>query len=215
MMRRCTAPCPRKPQMTAGYGPLPQLLQSSSLLVTESKEQFDQIRDAFLEEIKPRGMVEHMYVSDVSHLTLEILRLRRARTSIISLALRPALEELVPELLRPSGEYAHHYQEQAEDLAQHWYSNEETREHVRELLGRYGLDESAIEAQAMRKVADSLGLFDRLLASAEARRGRALRGIAEYRNAFAQQLRATSDQIIDGKVLSVEHAKDKEPSAAA
>ena len=127
--------------------------------------------------------------------------------------MRPAVEELLPELLRQAGEYAHHYQDEAQQLAQDWFSNEKTRKQVRELLARYGLDESAIEAQAMRRVADDLGWFDKLLASAEARRERTLRGIAEYR--FAEQLRTSSDRMINRKALAIEHAKENEPSAAA
>jgi len=199
--------------MIARYRPTSQLLQSSFLLITESKDDLDQIREELSAEIKPRRFIDHMYVDEMGYHIWEILRYRRGMTSLIRLAMRSALEELLPELLRQSGEYPHHYQNEAQQLAQDWFSSEKTRKHVRELLARYGLDESAIEAQAMRRVADELDWFDRLLASAEARRERAIRGIAEYR--FAQQLRTSSDRMINRKALAIEHGNDKEPSVAA
>ena len=199
--------------MTARIRPFSQLLQSSFLLITESKDDLDQIRDELRGEMKPRSFIEHMYVDEMGHLVWEVLRYRRGKTNLIRLAMRPALEELLPELLRQSGEYSHHHQDEAQQLAQDWFSNEKTRKQVRELLARYGLDEGAIEAQAMRRVADELGGFDRLLASGEARRERALRGIDEYR--FAQELRTSSDRMINSKALAIEHNKDEEPSAAA
>jgi hypothetical protein len=199
--------------MVARIRPTSHLPQSSFLLITESKDDLDQIRKELHAEMKARSFIEHLYVDEMGYLIWEILRYRRAKTSVIRLAMRPALEELLPGLLRQSGEYSHHYEDEAEQLAQDWFANEQTRKHVRELLARYGLDEGAIEAQAMRRVTNELGWFDRLLASAEARRERALRGIPEYR--FAQQLRTSSHGMINTKVLAIEHDEDEQPSAAA
>jgi hypothetical protein len=190
-----------------------QLLQSTFLLITESKNDLDQIRKELSAEMKPRRFIEHMYVDEMGYHIWEILRYRRGKTNLIRLAMRPALEDLLPELLRQSGEYAHHHRDEAQRLAQDWFSNEKTKKHVRELLARYGLDDSAIEAQAMRRVADELDWFDRLLASAEGRRERALRGITEYR--FARQLRESSDRMINRKALEIEYSTDKKPSVAA
>ena len=55
---------------------------------------------------------------------------------------------------------------------------------VSELLAEYHLDESAIEAEAIRSVSSDLELLDRMLAASEARRNKALRGMADYRQTF-------------------------------
>ena len=47
----------------------------------------------------------------------------------------------------------------------------------------------AIEAQAIITVSSELELINRMLASSEARRNKALRCIAEYRDSLATQLR--------------------------
>jgi hypothetical protein len=41
------------------------LLPKSPLLITESADEFDALRDAFEREIKPRGIIEQMYVHDI------------------------------------------------------------------------------------------------------------------------------------------------------
>jgi len=83
------------------------------------------------------------------------------------------------------------------------------------LLSEFRLDESAVEAEAIKSLAEVLEQIDRLLASLESRRNKALRCIADYRNVFARQLQESSNRIIDGKVLSIENASRKKPSTAA
>ena len=68
-----------------------------------------------------------------------------------------------------------------------------------QLLEEFQLDETAIEAEAVRCSSDQLEQLDRLLASLESRRNKALRCVAEYRGGLARQLRESSDRIIEGK----------------
>ena len=51
----------------------------SPLLITERADDFDNIRDALVEEIKPRGVVEHLYVADMTHLVWETRAFDAAR----------------------------------------------------------------------------------------------------------------------------------------
>src|SRR6266498_4282372 len=73
------------------------LLPKSPLLITESADEFDAVRDAFEQEIKPHGIIEQMYVHDISSIVWEILRLRRCKAVIINSAFRSALEHLLPQ----------------------------------------------------------------------------------------------------------------------
>ena len=105
--------------------------------------------------------------------------------------------------------------EKAESLAHAWFSDPAGKKEVAQLLKDFQLDETAIEAEAIRSLTDKLEQLDRLLASLESRRNKALRCIAEYRGGLARQLRESSDRIIEGKVLKLEHAPSKKPSTAA
>src|SRR5215510_15646010 len=74
------------------------LLPKSPLLITESADEFNALRDAFEQQVKPRGIIEQMYVHDISSIAWEILRLRRCKAVIINAAFRRALENLLKQL---------------------------------------------------------------------------------------------------------------------
>ena len=138
------------------------LLPKLPLLITESADEFDALRDAFEREIKPRGV-----------------------------------------------------EDEAEALAQAWFTDQEAKKRVSELLSRVELDESAIEAEAIRRSSSDLELLDRMLTSLESRRNKALGCVAEYRASLAHQLRESADRIIDDKgVLPLEDASSKRRTAA-
>jgi hypothetical protein len=183
------------------------LLPKLPLLITESADEFDALRDAFEQEIKPRGIVEQMYVQDISSIVWEILRLRRCKVVIINSAFRSALQNLLKQLLRQPGQYEYEMEDEAEALAQAWFTDQEAKKQVSEILSRFDLDESAIEAEGIRRSSSDLELLDRMLTSLESRRNKALGCVAEYRASLAQQLRDSADRVIDGKgVLRLEDA---------
>jgi hypothetical protein len=191
------------------------LLPKVPLLITESAEEFDALRDAFEREIKPQGIIEQMYAHDISSIVWEILRLRRCKAVIINAAFRSALEDLLMQLLRRPGQYKHDVQDWAQDLAQAWFTDREGKKKVSEVLARFQLDESAIEAEAIRRSSSDLELLDRMLTSLESRRNKAFGCVAEYRASLAHQLRESAERIIDGKdVLRLEHPSSKRSTAA-
>jgi hypothetical protein len=191
------------------------LLPKLPLLITESADEFDALRDAFEQEIKPRGIIEQMYVHDVSSIVWEILRLRRCKVVIINSAFRSALQDLLKQLLRQPGQPGYEVEDEAQALAQAWFTDQEAKKQVSELLSQFELDESAIEAEAIRRSSSDLELLDRMLTSLESRRNKALGCVAEYRASLAHQLRESADRIIDGKdVLRLEDPASNRPTAA-
>jgi hypothetical protein len=191
------------------------LLPKLPLLLTESADEFDALRDAFEREIKPQGIIEQMYVHDISAIVWEILRLRRCKVMIINAAFRDALERLLMQLLTGPGQYEHEVQDEAETLAHAWFTEQEAKKKVSDVLGRFDLDESAVEAEAIRRSSADLELLDRMLSSLETRRNKALGCVAEYRASLAHQLRESADRIIDAKgVLRLEDAGSEHSTAA-
>jgi hypothetical protein len=190
------------------------LLPKSPLLITESADEFDALRDAFEREIKPRGIIERMYVHDICSIVWEILRLRRCKAVIINAAFSSALEDLLVRL-RPPGQQDFEARDGARRLAHAWFTDKAAKKRVLETLGRFNLDESAIEAEAIRKSSSDLELLDRMLTSLESRRNKALACVAEYRASLAHQLRESADRITDGKgVPRLEDAASKRSTAA-
>jgi hypothetical protein len=201
------------------------LLPKVPVLITESADEFDALRDAFEREIKPRGIIEQMYVHDICAIVWEILRLRRCKVVIINSAFRSALEDLLERLLIEPGQYSLDRRQRirAQLLARLWFTDKEAKKEadkeakkeVSDILSEFELDESAIEAEAIRKSTAALELLDRMLSSLESRRDKALGCVAQYRASLAHQLRESADRIIDGKdVLRLEHPFSKRPTAA-
>jgi hypothetical protein len=192
------------------------LLSKLPVLITESADELDELHKVLKQEVKPRGIIEQMYVSEIAFLVCDIQRLRRCKVVIINAAFRTALEHLLKQLMRPASIYrddeaANH----AMRLALDWFSNDEAKKQVSELLRQFGIDEFAIEGEAMRISASDLELLDRMLASLESRRNKALRLVAEYRGGLARLLQQSSDRIIDATdVQQLEHIPDEEPAEA-
>src|SRR5262245_58458648 len=103
------------------------VLPKLPLLITESAEEFDALRDAFEREIKPRGIIEQMYVHDICSIVWEILRLRRCKVVIINSAFRSALEDLLGQLLRQPGQDKYDVRGEAQDLAHAWFTDKEAK----------------------------------------------------------------------------------------
>ena len=145
------------------------------------------------------------------------LRLRRCKVAIINSAFRSALEDLLGRLLIEPGQYSLDRRQRigAQALVHIWFIDKEAKKQVSEILSRFDLDESAIEAEAIRRSSADLELLDRMLASLETRRNKALGCVAEYRASLAHQLRESADRIIDGKdVLRLEDAASERSTAA-
>jgi hypothetical protein len=191
------------------------LLPTSPLLSTESAEDFDRIRDAFVQQIKPRGIIEHMHVRDIAELTLELLRIRRCKAGILNLALLAARKHVFHALLEKNGYDFVQAEKVAEDVARRWSTNQAVRKSGEKLLRQFQLDESAIEGEAYKKSAEDLEVLDKLEASKESRRNKALRCIAEYRSNLARQLEQASDRIIEAEVLALEDTSANTRSEAA
>jgi hypothetical protein len=173
------------------------------VLSTESAEHFESLRAEFRNDIKPRDAIERMYCDDIAILFWEIKRWRRLRDATLQLAFRNALYEVVVEKLADMEEG----QETVSYLDQ-WFSHKPVRQDISETLEKYHLDESAIEAEAFRQCSPFLSQFEQLLASAEARRDRALLGIALRRRSLAEELRSKAIDVVEGKVLRLEQQKE-------
>ena len=180
------------------------------LLITESKEHFASLSAALEQEIKPRGIVERMYVAEIAYYIWEILRWHRCRAAMINAAFEDALERLLVRLLGYVSADSPEGEERAA-LVRDWFSEPHAKGGISELLAQWHLDKSAIEAEAIRNQAAQLAGFDQMLSLAKSRRDKALRRIADCQDRrFAKQLRDASDRVIEGKtVVQIENRSAK------
>ncbi len=185
------------------------LVPKVTLLMTESAKEFASLCASLSREMKPRGIIEQTYVDDFATILWEIRRLRRCKAVIINTAFRPALENLLRQLMRPPGLFCDDLlNDRVNALALAWFSDPQCKDEVTEILREFHLDDFAIEAEAIRISARDLEPLDRMVTSLEVRRDKVLRSIDEYRYTFAKQLRQTSDRLLENNdgVLRLDHA---------
>jgi hypothetical protein len=158
-----------------------------------SPDELAKVREFVFKDMNPIGAIEEIYAEDVVENTFEIRVIRRLKIATATSARLEALRELLEQLLSREdfdGDLLA-CQRAAEDLARKWFSNRKSRAFVAKLLRKYGLDESAIDAVAMRLCGEELERLDRRLTLAEFRRDKALRFIYEYRQSLGRNIRQT------------------------
>src|ERR1700734_702116 len=183
---------------TLNQAPLTLSRSLAPLLNTESAEDFETLRNELRMEIKPKGLVEQIYVDEFASLLWEILRYRRYKVVMINDARLAALLAILWQLLSDDDyEFPHPKETDVEDLARSWFYDKKAQTKVAELLRKFQMDETAIEVEAFRLCAGDLDRLERILAALEIRRDRALRSVAECRQHLSKQLREAGDRIFE------------------
>ena len=150
-------------------------ISETPLFPTESAEKFEEFSAALGKGLDTRTLVEDLLAIDVRALTADSARLRRAKANLIKMAFPDAIKRLLFDTLRAVNE------DDANRLAQSWFTDEATRQEVRDILSGFQLDEYAIEAEAIKGLAPMLTGIDQMLASLEFRNLRVLRTLSEWR----------------------------------
>ena len=86
-------------------------------------------------------------------------------------------------------------------LIERWFTNKAVKKTVLAALGKFGLDESAIDAEAYRESTEQLEPLDMRLAELEARRDKILRRIEDHRAGLATRVQTNSDQRVHGGLV--------------
>ena len=118
------------------------LLVQPPLLITESAEEYAALLAGLQHEIKPKGVVERIYLGELAELVWQLQRLRRCKAAIINSAFRPAMQSLLERLLLGSNTIDDFTSNaNAAALTEGWFKSEKGKVRVRELLTKYNLDE--------------------------------------------------------------------------
>jgi hypothetical protein len=174
-----------------------------ALLRTESKEDFEKLLAELNKDVQPASFVQRLYVHDIAHLTFEIIRHRLDKVNIVNNAFHRALAiVLKPILQRPKsrslldGTPLIQEADPAAQLAYDYSVDEQSKDKVLGLLKKAGFDMRAVETEALTLSLDDVERVDRLIASAEVRRKKALRFIAWHGENFAERLERSSEQML-------------------
>jgi hypothetical protein len=162
--------------------------------------------------VGPNDIVEEFWVRDVVDLVWETLRLRRMKASLVTVATRDALAEVLAPIVNGNGSgdpdpfnLDFVFKETpAQKLAGGWYRREgKAVEEVERILRGAGLSMDVVTAVALRRSLDDIERIERMIVSAEARRNAVLREVARHRAAFAEALRRSSRTVRDAEFTEV------------
>jgi hypothetical protein len=170
------------------------------VLRSESADEYTSLYKKLVEEIRPQGAIEAVYVEEITDLIWDIQRLRNCKVNVIHQTLRRALGSLLSQLL-PLDEKI-----KAQGLADRWFEDTTAKEAVSKILKRFDLDESAIEAEAIKLTSDQLEWLDKALVLASSRLDKSLRFIKSYRVGFADDVRRHSDRLLMADVTPLRSA---------
>jgi hypothetical protein len=173
------------------------------LLPGESEGGYAEVALRIVKAAQPRDAIEEFLTRDVIELTWDILGLRRMKAGL----LRATVGDGVRRILSKIEDVDHDYDERrnADLYAQDWARGiVSVRRGFAGMLKKASLTMDYVLAEAFAKEIDSFERFDRMLASAEARRNNALREIARHRSALGAAARQVVDEVEDAEFRTVE-----------
>ena len=168
---------------------------SPALLWSESPKDYEALLEELKRDLQPRGAIMRMQVEDYAKLTWEIARYDRAIVGCLTTASAPALTNVLRPIffgrtkLEKGDRPAH-------DLADEAIRFSDGATRALNLLNEVGLDETAVEAEALRLNSDVIEQFQRLKTAAETRRDKVLRNITLYDKLFAERLQSRTVQFL-------------------
>ncbi|MET4040274.1 hypothetical protein ABIC03_001959 [Bradyrhizobium sp. RT6a] len=179
----------------------------SSLLITESKDAFASLQRELAREIRPKNVIEKIFLADIAACAWEMMRLRRCKDHIVNLAYGAAISEVLERLLGPPETPAECDARTA--LERNWFSQPDARRQLAKRLADFQLDEGVIEAAAISSQADQLEMLDRMITAQQVRLHRALGAISSYREAFAKQVRSAVEHATEQPALVQLNAREQ------
>jgi len=146
------------------------------VLSTENRQAYDALMTQLALEWNPRNIIGWMFVRDITDISWEIFRHRRAIANLFAISFKTALRAVLNDVLPEFDRY-----HTVGGLAQAWFEGPQEQEKVKSELAKYGLTAEAIVAQTYVLRRDEFDKLHRLLAVAEARRIGITRNFNEYR----------------------------------
>jgi hypothetical protein len=175
----------------------------SPLLPGEAEADYVGVAARIISVAQPRDAIAEFLTRDVIELTWDILRLRRMKAGLLRAAAGKGVRRVLSTILDVDDTYDQ--ARKADHFAQEWASGRAgARREFTGMLKKAGLTMDDVMAEAFAKEIDSFERFDRMLASAEARRNNALREIDRHRSALGAAVRQVVDEVEDAEFRNVE-----------
>ncbi|MBM6583341.1 hypothetical protein ILT44_24365 [Microvirga sp. BT689] len=192
---RATVAPPSMPAIQAQPRDLGPLFTHRPLILGEDETLYDALLARVTHAVRPRDILEDMWVKDVVDEIWAAQRLRRLKAALLQTAAKSHLVRILTTATDPQTERPLTPAE-AELLAVSCLQgDEQSLAEVAEMLMDAALDFDAITAKALSDGIEIIEKLDRLITSADARRDKALSNVDRRREAFARRLRQVAEDV--------------------
>jgi hypothetical protein len=175
------------------------LLGPPSLIEGENAAAYGELLNRISAAVKPKDILEEIWVRDIVDLVWEALRWRRLKSDLLAASTHAGLEQVLKPLCGSL---------EAGRLAESWARNEAAgRKEMKRVLASAGLSMDAVMAQTLALKISDIERIDRLVMAAEARRDATLREIERHRATLGQALRRETEQVEEGEFEEVDAPK--------
>jgi hypothetical protein len=165
------------------------------VLDNEDPAAYDEIITRISAAVKPADFLEEIWVRDVVALVWEAFRLRRLKTCLLETAAPHGLARVFSSFLPHAT---------LNEIAVGWARRDGERvKQVEGLLDQTGLTMEHVIAETLADRIDDIERIDRMIASAEQRRGAMLREVDRHRASLAARLRLASDEVMEAEFEDV------------
>jgi len=173
------------------------LFAKRPLVLGEAAPDYDELLSRIMTAVKPTDTIETLWAKDVADLMWEAQRYRRIKAGLLMQAGRQALTDHLAQV-KDAGKIEGERQLTVSKLVAAYVEGNSTAvAEVSRILHSRGFDIDMLMAQALTQRLADVERVDRLIASADARRNRALSEIDRRRDAFARRLRMAAHDVID------------------
>ncbi len=170
------------------------------LIRDDTAAPYEALLGHIIAEVKPHGIVEHIWVRDFVDLAFEVVRLRGLKADLLTASAGEGLRTVLRDL--GANDYY--------TLAKRWHARDpDAIAAVEATLAAAGLGLGVVRAQALAARIREVEAIDRMIRGAEASRDEMLRQLYRHQAELAERLRraaAAAQQQIDLQVEDAELA---------
>jgi hypothetical protein len=165
----------------------------------EDRADYEALLAEVIDAVRPKDVIERIWVRDVVCHVFESQRLRRLKNGMLRAHQEKAFGEVLQKRLdADSGPLGFALFSEGADLAAKAVSGDaDARQRVQDLLAKGGYDEDMMLAKALELCLDNYERVDRLIMAADSRRDRVLSEVERRRESVARRLRLVSDDILE------------------
>jgi hypothetical protein len=183
------------PEIQIHLSHLGPLLSHRPLVLGEDERLYDELLTNVTRSVKPQDLIEAIWVKDVVDEIWDAQRYRRLKASLLRTAAKEHLGGILRTAKNPETERFLTPDDANLLTICCMQGDEESVEEVKDILTDYALDLDSIMSQALADQLETIERIDRLIASADARRNKALSSVDRRRETFARQLRRVAEDL--------------------